>query len=124
MLLPLHTGKLKKTKGEILLNILQLLLWPIRNIWVFLVNSVERVKMSLMEMHNRIRPQIRFLNTASKRVSIVIPNFNGQNYLGDCIDSLDRVDFPREDYEIIIVDNASTDNSRAFICSTYPNVIL
>jgi GT2 family glycosyltransferase len=106
------------------LNILQLLLWPIRNIWVFLVNSVERLKVSLMEIHNRIQPQLRFLNKASKRVSIVIPNFNGQKYLGDCIDSLYRIDFPREDYEIIIVDNASTDHSRAFICSTYPDVIL
>ena len=77
-----------------------------------------------MGLRNRIQPQIRWVNGVSKKVSIVIPNLNGQKYLGDCIDALYRIDFPREDYEIIVVDNASTDNSCAFICSTYPDVIL
>jgi GT2 family glycosyltransferase len=57
-------------------------------------------------------------------VSIIIPNYNGQKYLGECIDSLQRIDFPREQYEVIVVDNASSDNSVEFISSTYPDVIL
>jgi len=77
-----------------------------------------------MKTHNRIRPEIRLLNSISKKVSIVIPNYNGQKYLGECIDSLYRIDFPREQYEIIVVDNASSDNSREFILSTYPDVLL
>jgi GT2 family glycosyltransferase len=77
-----------------------------------------------MELKNRIQPPIRFLNKVSKKVSIVIPNLNGQKYLRDCIDSLYCIDFPRQDYEIIIVDNASSDSSCEFIRSTYPDVIL
>jgi GT2 family glycosyltransferase len=60
----------------------------------------------------------------SKKVSVIIPNYNGQKYLGICIDSLHQLHFPREDYEIIVVDNASADNSCEFILSTYPDVLL
>jgi GT2 family glycosyltransferase len=60
----------------------------------------------------------------TKKVSIIIPNYNGQTYLGDCIDSLYELDFPRESYEIIVVDNASSDNSVEFLCSRYPDVVL
>ena len=106
------------------MNIIQFLLQPIRSLWVALVTGTERLKMRLMELQNRIQPPIRFLNRVSKKASIVIPNLNGQKYLRDCIDSLYCIDFPRQDYEIIIVDNASADNSCEFIRSTYPDVIL
>ena len=106
------------------MNIIQFLLQPIRSLWVALVTGIERLKMRLMELQNRIQPSIRFLNRVSKKASIVIPNLNGQKYLRDCIDSLYCIDFPRQDYEIIIVDNASSDNSCEFIRSTYPDVIL
>jgi glycosyltransferase involved in cell wall biosynthesis len=43
------------------------------------------------------------------RFSICIPNFNYENYLGVTIDSVLNQDFT--DFEIIIVDNASTDGS-------------
>jgi GT2 family glycosyltransferase/glycosyltransferase involved in cell wall biosynthesis len=77
-----------------------------------------------METRNRTRPDIKLLNGVSKQVSIIIPNYNGQKYLEDCIDSLQQLDFPRENYEIIVVDNASSDNSCDLICSRYPDVIL
>jgi GT2 family glycosyltransferase len=60
----------------------------------------------------------------SKKVSVIIPNYNGQKHLGTCIDSLHQLNFPRENYEIIVVDNASSDNSCEFILSTYPDVVL
>jgi glycosyltransferase involved in cell wall biosynthesis len=43
------------------------------------------------------------------RFSICIPNYNYENYLGITIDSVLNQDFP--DFEVIIVDNASTDES-------------
>jgi glycosyltransferase involved in cell wall biosynthesis len=46
---------------------------------------------------------------ANPRFSICIPNFNYENYLGITIDSVLNQDFT--DFEIIIVDNASTDGS-------------
>ena len=110
-----------------MLKILRLLLWPARKFHALLVrigDYIEPLQNSLMETRNRIRPDIQLLNGVSKQVSIIIPNYNGQKYLEDCIDSLQQLDFPRENYEIIVVDNASSDNSCDLICSRYPDVIL
>ncbi len=43
------------------------------------------------------------------KASIVIPNLNGANWLKDCIESIYSQTF--SDFELIIVDNASTDES-------------
>ena len=110
-----------------MLKILQLLLWPARKFLALMVrinHYIEPLQNSLMERRNRIWPDIKLLNGVSKQVSIIIPNYNGQKYLGDCIDSLQQLDFPRENYEIIVVDNASSDNSCELVCSRYPDVIL
>lgn len=56
------------------------------------------------------------------RFSIIIPNYNGTLYLGPCIDSIHAQDC--QDYEIILVDNASHDESVLFIKNSYPDVIL
>ena len=42
-------------------------------------------------------------------ISIVIPNYNGNKYLKECLDSVYHQTF--KDFEIIIIDNASTDGS-------------
>ena len=44
-------------------------------------------------------------------VSIIIPVYNGDKYIKKCLDSLSRQTLPASQYEIIIVDNGSTDNS-------------
>lgn len=44
-------------------------------------------------------------------VSIVIPVFNEERYLSACLDSLVKIEYPIDSYEIIIVDNGSTDRS-------------
>ena len=106
------------------MSILQLLTWPVRKLRVFLIYSIEYLKKHILKARNRIRPEIRLLNQVTKKVSIIIPNYNGQKYLGDCIDSLHQLDIPHENYEIIVVDNASSDNSVEFICSKYPDVVL
>lgn len=46
------------------------------------------------------------------RFSIVIPAYNEEKFIGDCLDSLLRQDF-RDPYEIIVVDNKSTDETAA-----------
>ncbi len=45
------------------------------------------------------------------KASIVVLGYNGEKYLGEAFDSLINQNFPKEDYEIIYVDNCSTDNS-------------
>jgi GT2 family glycosyltransferase len=45
----------------------------------------------------------------SPKVSLIVVNYNGMGYLRDCIESLLNTNYER--FEIIIVDNASTDRS-------------
>jgi GT2 family glycosyltransferase len=56
----------------------------------------------------------------SPSVSVIIPNWNGSRLLPTCLDSLKRQTYP--DFEIIVVDNASTDDSRELISRNYPGV--
>lgn len=44
-------------------------------------------------------------------VSIVIPVFNEETYLGDCLESILALDYPEDRLEVILVDNGSTDRS-------------
>jgi GT2 family glycosyltransferase len=55
-------------------------------------------------------------------LSILIVNYNGLRFLRDCLDSVQQhVHCP---HEVIIVDNASSDDSVAFIRENYPAVNL
>lgn len=44
-------------------------------------------------------------------ISVVVPFYNVERFLSQCIESLLAQSLPREQYEIILVDNASTDRS-------------
>mgnify|MGYP003324637603 FL=1 len=55
-------------------------------------------------------------------VSIIIPHWNGIEILSECIDSLLKTNF--ESFEIIVVDNASSDGSQEWIKSNHPNINL
>ena len=46
---------------------------------------------------------------ACPKISIVIPMYNVEKYIGDCLESILHQSFT--DYEIIVVDDGSTDNS-------------
>lgn len=50
--------------------------------------------------------------------SVIITNYNYGKYLGRCIRSCVNQSLPRNRYEIIVVDDGSTDNSRAVIESS------
>jgi GT2 family glycosyltransferase len=55
-------------------------------------------------------------------LSIVIPNWNGKQFLQTCFDALRRQTYSQ--MEILLVDNASTDGSQAFVREHYPEVQL
>jgi glycosyltransferase involved in cell wall biosynthesis len=50
--------------------------------------------------------------TISKtKLSYVLPTYNRVEYLGECLDSLIQQDFPKDEFEIIVVDDGSTDST-------------
>ncbi len=55
------------------------------------------------------------------KITIVIPNYNGVDFLPGCLDSL-KTDFQEATvpYEVLVVDNGSTDESRALLRQQYP----
>lgn len=46
-----------------------------------------------------------------KRLSIIIPFYNVERYIAQCLDSVYNQDIPEEEYEVICVNDASPDNS-------------
>lgn len=47
------------------------------------------------------------------KISIIIPNYNGINYIENCLHALERQTY--KSFEIIVIDNASTDGSYEII---------
>lgn len=55
-------------------------------------------------------------------MSVIIPNWNGKDLLGPCLESLHRQDF--DEFETILVDNGSNDGSVSFVQKNYPQVAI
>jgi GT2 family glycosyltransferase len=53
-------------------------------------------------------------------IDIIIPNYNGNKYLKECIDSLYTQTYPN--FRIIIIDNASTDSDYKWL-NQYENIV-
>ena len=45
-------------------------------------------------------------------ISVVIPTFNRSNILRRCLDCLDSQAFPQDQFEVIVVDDGSSDDTR------------
>ncbi len=56
------------------------------------------------------------------KVSVVIPNYNGEKFLTRCIEALNRQTFG--DHELIITDNASTDDSLKTVSRLRPDAVI
>lgn len=60
--------------------------------------------------------------TKNRPVAVVIPNWNGRAFIGECLDALRHQQEIKP--RIIVVDNNSTDDSVDFITTNYPEVVL
>lgn len=49
--------------------------------------------------------------TSTKRITIVIPTFNSVGKLARALESIERIDYPSDECEVIIIDDGSTDNT-------------
>lgn len=56
----------------------------------------------------------------SEYISIIVLNHNGLQYLDKCLKTVTQQSYPS--YEVILVDNASTDDSVAFVKKHFPQV--
>jgi GT2 family glycosyltransferase len=56
------------------------------------------------------------------KVAIIILNYNGKQYLPDCLCSATKLDYPQDDYKIFFDDNASTDDSVEYVKNNFPQV--
>lgn len=54
------------------------------------------------------------------KVTIIIPNYNGKHFLQPCMEALSKQSY--HGFEIIVVDNHSTDGSTEYMKENYPDV--
>jgi GT2 family glycosyltransferase len=54
------------------------------------------------------------------KASVIVPSWNGVAYIGGCLDAILAQDYP--DFEVIVVDNGSTDGSAELVTRQYPAV--
>ena len=60
----------------------------------------------------------------SPRVRAVVLNYNGGRHVLDCVEALTRTDWPASDFEVVVVDNASSDGSDGELQRRHPEVEL
>lgn len=56
-----------------------------------------------------------------EKCSIIIASYNEATHLENCLDSLRRLDYPIDSFEVLLVDNNSTDNTPE-VASKFPEV--
>jgi len=56
-------------------------------------------------------------------VSVVVPVYNGEETIQTCVESLIELDYPKDGFEVLVVDNRSTDGTRE-ILRRYPVTVL
>ena len=61
------------------------------------------------------------MNEKIPAISVIIPMFNAEKYIEQCLDSIADQTF--EDYEVIVVDDCSTDRSVALTEAFYERKI-
>jgi GT2 family glycosyltransferase len=63
------------------------------------------------------------MDTEHPYVSVIVPAYNEAERIGDCIEALLNLDYPSDRYEVIVVNNHSTDHTAAII-DRYPVIRL
>ena len=64
----------------------------------------------------------RNLDNTIKKVVVILVNYNGKSYLNDCLSSICNTDYPN--FEVIVVDNASDDDSTEYIKEYFSDFII
>lgn len=62
------------------------------------------------------------MKSKSPNVSVIILTYNGERYIDSLLESLSDQSFPKAQMEIVVVDNASKDNTLSIIQKKYPHI--
>ena len=93
--------------------------FPIED-WAFGLTTRDRTpKRSFHALQQVFTARPADLLPAAPRVSVVVCTYNGGRTLEECLHSLLRLNYP--DYEIIVVDDGSTDDTRSIV-ARFPTV--
>jgi GT2 family glycosyltransferase len=88
--------------------------------WAFGITRADRTpKIAALDVGEVYRSSPCDLLAQTPRVSVVVCSYNGAATLEQCLDSLLHLEYP--DYEIILVDDGSTDHTRQ-IAAKFPQV--
>lgn len=60
------------------------------------------------------------MQTDLPEISIIVTNYNGKMVLKDCLASLRKINYPKSRYEVIFVDNNSSDGSVEYVKRNFP----
>ncbi|HKZ57940.1 MAG TPA: glycosyltransferase family 2 protein [Thermodesulfovibrionales bacterium] len=63
-------------------------------------------------------------STSSPVVLIVIVNWDGKDDLLECLTSIKKLDYPKDKYKVLVIDNGSGDGSQSAVSNAYPEVRL
>jgi GT2 family glycosyltransferase len=55
-------------------------------------------------------------------VSLIVLNWDGREYLDDCLQSLQKLDYPTEQIQLICCDNGSSDGSADYVRAAFPGI--
>jgi O-antigen biosynthesis protein len=88
--------------------------------WSFGVTKADRTEKPAAKVVSNLWAKVPNLSRAKlPRVSVVVCSYNGAATLEECLTSLGKLNYP--DYEVILIDDGSTDGSRA-IAEKFPAV--
>lgn len=78
-------------------------------------NNMNEINIPLECLSNEIANSITSSRETHCKISVIIPVYNSQNYIHPCLKSLSLQTLPLDEFEIICVDDCSTDRSLAII---------
>lgn len=67
----------------------------------------------------RSKPEVNSNGDGIPYVSIIVPVYNGERTIRKCLDSILRLDYPKEKFEVLVIDDESTDKT-VQIVKQYP----
>ena len=60
----------------------------------------------------------------SVQVSVIVPSYNAELYIGRCIRSLLKQSLSQEDFEIIVINDSSKDNTKNALLPFVGDIVL